>query len=235
VTWIANIFWFCSHQSNTSLPPTSKKTKLVDQVEAIASQFGTAPPILPHNEFVEEFLHKIRKRFKLSEDVDNGSRFTRDDLRSLNTTVSTTSVVAALLSEADTLEFLKSKQFITCNYLSEIKSQVHAPLLALLAKHSCLPAVNDSAELYGASQMLHSADSAYATARAVPIFVQISTCKQEAEYIEVAVADMLSPLLHAAKTINKLSHARSESVWSRSLLPLLACPTGELLARCCHS
>lgn len=209
--------------------------KLADQVDSILTQFGSIPPILPHNEFVEEFLHKIRKRFKLTEDVDSGSRFTRDDLRSLNTNVTTSSVVVALLFEADTLEFVKSKQFITCNYLSEIKSQVHAPLLALLAKHACLPPLHDSAELYSASQMLHSADSSYAAAREFPIFMQISTCKQEAEYIEVAVADMLSPLLHAAKTINKLSHARSESVWSRSLLPLLACPTGELLARCCHS
>ena len=218
--------------------PQSKKAKATgDQVDTMLSQFGSAPPLLPHNEFVDEFLHKLRKKFKLPpEELEAASKFTRDDLRSLNTSVSTNSVIAALLSEGETLEFLKSKQFITCNYLSEIKSQVHIPLHRLLEKYAALPPPSTyAAEVHAASQVLQSAETAYAAARAVPILVQIATCRQEAEYIELAVADTLSPLLLAAQTISKHSHARSESVWSRSLLPLLACPTGELLARCCHA
>eukprot|EP00602_Paraphysomonas_sp_CaronLab_P002074 CAMPEP_0185023812 /NCGR_PEP_ID=MMETSP1103-20130426/6432_1 /TAXON_ID=36769 /ORGANISM="Paraphysomonas bandaiensis, Strain Caron Lab Isolate" /LENGTH=425 /DNA_ID=CAMNT_0027556569 /DNA_START=33 /DNA_END=1310 /DNA_ORIENTATION=+ len=216
-----------SNQSN-------RKLKIVDQVDSLLSQFGTAPPMLPHSEFIDEFIQKIRKKLRPAEEFEPTVKFSRADLHNEVTTLSLRNVVSTLLAEADALEYLKSKQLISCSYLSEIKSQVHGPLASLLNKYSQLPSVNDSADMYAATQMVMGAESAYASARSAPLFVQIATCKKEAEFIEAEVGEMLKALRQAAKIISKHAVVRRESVWSRSLLPLLDCPTGELLARCCH-
>jgi hypothetical protein len=168
--------------------------------------------------------------------VDEAStvKFTRSDLQNKNTSVPSRSVINAILTEVDILEILKSKQLFSCNYLSEIKSQVHSPLTSLLNKYSQLPALVDATELSSSAQQLHSHETAYNSLRSCSLFQHISSHKQEAEFIESEVNEMLRPLRQAAKTITKLSNVRRESVWSRILLPLLACPTGELMARCCH-
>lgn len=197
------------------------------------SQFGTVPPILPHSEFLEEFIQKIRKKLKVS-DEDHGTRFTRADLQNKVTNVSLKSILNTILAETDILEGLKMKQSLSCSYLSEIKSQVHSPLTTLLSKYSQLPSLDDTGEISSSSQQLSSHESAYNTIRSIPLFQHLSIQKQEAEFIEAEVSEMLKPLRQAAKTITKLSNVRRESVWSRILLPLLACPTGELMARCCH-
>lgn len=232
------------HQQNSS-----------DQnIDSVINQFGTSPPILPHSEFLDEFIQKIRKKIKLSEE-DNLMRFTRNDLQnklllnsftntpgttttpttsSANNIISLRSVINTILLETDILEGLKAKQSFSCSYLSEIKSQVHSPLTSLLTKFSQLPSLDDTSDLSSSSQQFLSVETAYNNFRSLPFFQQISIQKQEAEFIESEVDEMLRPLRQAAKTITKLSNVRRESVWSRILLPLLACPTGEVMARCCH-
>lgn len=197
------------------------------------SQFGTVPPILPHSEFLDEFIQKIRKKLKASED-DHGLRFTRADLQNKVTSVSLKTILNTILAETETLEGLKMKQSLSCSYLSEIKSQVHGPLSSLLSKYSQLPSLDDAGDISSTSQQLISNESAYNSLRVTPLFQNISILKQEAEFIEAEVSEMLKPLRQAAKTITKLSNVRRESVWSKSLLPLLAYSTGELMARCCH-
>jgi hypothetical protein len=214
-------------------------------IDSVISQFGTSPPILPHSEFLDEFIQKIRKRLKIS-DEENYVRFTRSDLQNkalfassaetgtTQANISLRSIINTILLETDILEGLKAKQSFSCSYLSEIKSQVHSPLSSLLNKFSQLPSLDDTGDLTSSSQQFLSVETAYNNLRSLPFFQQISIQKQEAEFIESEVNEMLKPLRQAAKTITKLSNVRRESVWSRILLPLLACPTGEVMARCCH-
>jgi hypothetical protein len=247
-----------SSASSSSSSHSSKKGKgghhrnqqqTSDQnIESVISHFGTSPPILPHNEFLDEFIQKIRKRLKFS-DEENYVRFSRSELQNkvfvtssttssgsgtTNQAISLRSVINTILLETDILEGLKAKQSFSCSYLSEIKSQVHGPLSSLLNKFTQLPSLDDTGDLTSSSQQFHSVETAYNNLRGLPLFQQISIQKQEAEFIESEVNEMLKPLRQAAKTITKLSNVRRESVWSRILLPLLACPTGEVMARCCH-
>lgn len=240
MSFLLPIVLFTRTNQTTALPSTSasissnRKFKIGEQIDSLLSQFGKSPPVLPHNEFIDDFLQKIRKKLKGMEDDEAVIRFTRFDLQNKNLTVNIRAVVSTLLHEAEILDSLKSKQSITCSYLSEIKSQVHIPLSSLLNKYSRLPSLSDSNEYYTASHLYASVESAYAVARSNPLLVHVASCKAEAEYIESEVEEMLKPLRQTAKIITKLSSVRRESVWSQSLLPLLACPTGELLARCCH-
>jgi hypothetical protein len=223
-----------SSSSSSSSSSSKKGHKGTDPIDSLISQYGTSPPLLPHNEFLEEFIQKLRKKLKFVDEASSAVKFTRSDLQNRNTSVPSRAVVNAILSEVDILELLKAKQLFSCNYLSEIKSQVHSPLTSLLNKYSQLPALMDATELSTAAQQLHSHETAYNALRSCALFQHIASQKQEAEFIESEVNEMLRPLRQAAKTITKLSNVRRESVWSRILLPLLACPTGELMARCCH-
>lgn len=168
-------------------------------------------------------------------DDENNILFTRSHLQNKDLTLSLKSIINSILYEIENLEQLKEKQSLCCNYLSEIKSQVHSPLTNLLTKYYHLPSLQDTTELTVSANLLSNQEIQYEGIRSYPLFLHISQYKQEAEYLEIIINEMLQPLRYAAKTIAKLSSVRRESsVWSRVLLPLLACSTGELMARCCH-
>lgn len=198
--------------------------KIAENIDSIFAQFGSYPPVLPHAEFIDEFIHKIRKKLKV---VDSGSA----------SSSSLKSFLLTILSNADILEGLKIKQLVTCQHLSEIRASVHTPLLALLEKYTKLPsAPSESNEVAAAAQAMDAIECQYNTIKSSPLLVKMVTLRLEAECIENIVSEMLHPLRAAAEVISSPGCAaqQRESVWSRSLLPLLACPTGELLARCCH-
>jgi hypothetical protein len=230
--------------------------KIAESIDALLTHFGTHPPVLPHAEFVDEFIHRIRKRFKSIEHSSGGSgasghvhvhhsggkgssskgvSHTAYTYTPLSPTAKT--FVTTILTEADTLEHLKSKQLVTCQYLSEIKATVHTPLQALLDKYSKLPSASSEAnEVSIATQAVETIENQYKTMKSTPLLVKMVTLRLEAEGVEQKVLELLAPLREAATVISQPDSAtqQRESVWSRSLLPLLACPTGELLARCCH-
>ena len=219
--------------------------KIAENIDSILSQFGSYPPVLPHAEFIDEFIHKIRKKFKNIENSGvnssgsggSGSKGRSNSQTSTSISSAGKTFVGSLLAEADSLESLKAKQLLTCQYLSEIKASVHTPLQTLLDRYSKLPpAPSESNEVVAATQAVENIENQYKNAKSTPMFVKMVTNRLEAECIENKVFELLEPLRVVAKLISQPSaiSQQRETVWSRSLLPLLACPTGELLARCCH-
>lgn len=224
--------------------------KIAESIDSILAQFGSYPPVLPYAEFIDEFNHKIRKKLKNIESIGSGreggssSGNKSNRINSSTTTASSISLsasaktfLASILAEADNLEGLKAKQLVTCQYISEIKSSVHTPLQQLLDRYARLPSSpSESNEVLMATQAVDTIEAQYKNMKTTPMFVKMVTCRLEAECIEDKVGDLLEPLRAIAQIISQpasLTQQR-ETVWSRSLLPLLACPTGEFLARCCH-
>lgn len=210
--------------------------KIAESIDSILSQFGNFPPVLPYAEFIDEFNHKIRKKLKNIENIiGHKSKSTTTTSISLSTTAKT--FLTSILAETDTLESLKAKQLVTCQYLSEIKASVHTPLQSLLDRYANLPSSpSESNEVLIATQAVETIETQYKNIKTTPMFVKMVTYRVEAECIEAKVGDLLEPLREVATIISQpaSSSQQRETVWSRSLLPLLACPTGELLARCCH-
>ena len=221
-----------------------KLNKVAESIESIFSQFGTYPPVLPHAEFIDDFVLRIRKKLKAVENTGgNTSRSGKpsrcspsDSVDSFSNTM--ISHINAIFAEVENLENLKAKQLLTCQYLSEIKSCVHTPLKTVLNKYDALPPHPiESNEAASVAQAFEAVESQYNSIRSNAVLVKVVTLKVEAEFIESKVQHFLKPLRDAAAVVVQQKEATAqqcESVWSRSLLPLLACPTAELLARCCH-
>mmetsp|Transcript_20983 Transcript_20983/g.39063 ORF Transcript_20983/g.39063 Transcript_20983/m.39063 type:complete len:446 (-) Transcript_20983:151-1488(-) len=244
---------FRANECNTKLTNSSdsKTIKIAESIDSLLSQFGNYPPVLPHAEFIDEFNHKIRKKLRNIESSGNhahsGSGKSANKGGNQSSSASSSSYtplspkaktfLTTIMAEVDTLETLKSKQLITCQYLSEIKAAVHTPLQILLDKYAKLPSAPDEYnEVLIASQAVDTIEAQYKAMKSTPLLVKMVTLRLEAETVESKVLDLLAPLREAAAAISVPASAaqQRESVWSRSLLPLLACPTGELLARCCH-
>ena len=217
--------------------------KIAENIDSILSQFGNFPPVLPYAEFIDEFNHKIRKKLKNIEN-SGGSGGGNSGNKAKHTATSNTILSATgktfltvILAETDVLEGLKAKQLVTCQYLSEIKASVHTPLQTLLERYIRLPpSPSESNEVLMATQAVETIEAQYKNIKTTPMFVKMVTYRVEAECIESKVGELLAPLRDVATIISLPTSAsqQRETVWSRSLLPLLACPTGELLARCCH-
>jgi hypothetical protein len=221
----------------------SKTAKIAENIDSILIQFGSYPPVLPYADFIDEFNHKIRKKMKNIENSGGGATGGKGNRNnssvSATTPLSSTvkSFLSSLLAETDTLEGLKVKQLVTCQYLTEIRASVHTPLNSLLEKYGKLPtAPGESNEVSIATQAVETIEKQYNMIKNTPMFVKIVTYRVEAECIENKVSELLDPLRQAAVVIGQPASVQQqrEIVWSRSLLPLLACPPGELLARCCH-
>eukprot|EP00596_Hydrurales_sp_CCMP1899_P005548 CAMPEP_0119046186 /NCGR_PEP_ID=MMETSP1177-20130426/44952_1 /TAXON_ID=2985 /ORGANISM="Ochromonas sp, Strain CCMP1899" /LENGTH=413 /DNA_ID=CAMNT_0007018981 /DNA_START=339 /DNA_END=1580 /DNA_ORIENTATION=+ len=226
----------------------SKVNKLSDQIESLATKFGSGDESilvkenLPDTEFLEDLVSKFRLKLKVIDDTSTAMRSLKGD-KNKNNLLSAPKVHEISLNMTACLHRIEVemvKHLALTDFLLRVKVLVINPLRSLLVKitdmNSLKGAVtSDSNDL----KVLQSAEESYEVTRSHALLASVARNSEEAEMIERDVRAMLVPLREiTGLTGQKDKKEKVDKTGSptpaiiRSLVPLLSCPDSELLARC---
>jgi hypothetical protein len=226
----------------------SKVNKLSDQIESLATKFGSGDESilvkenLPDTEFLEDLVSKFRLKLKVIDDTSTAMRSLKGD-QNKNNMLTAPKVHEISLNMTSCLHRIEAemvKHLALTDFLLKVKVLIFKPLNSLLLKimdiNSLKGAVtSDSNDL----KSLQSAEESYEATRSHALLASVARNTEEAEMIERNVRAMLVPLREiTGLTGQKDKKEKVDKTGSptpaiiRSLIPLLSCPDSELLARC---
>jgi hypothetical protein len=242
-TQIDTIVISCQYDYSGIYPPIleekgfidKKQKKLKEHIKSLGNE-TYMPILLPDSDYLKDLISKIRSRLRTIEEMASSKNLSRADVGNGQGPLAIRETVLNILNILERLEKYQLKQIMITDYISNIKSIVHQPLLNYAKKIENLPPLQSLlVTLNSESILLNKSQDKYKVISKVPILLEVSQIKIELEGLENILIDLLAPIKTIFEYFISKNDGKTNSFsslqWVKNLSSIILYPNKELLGK----
>lgn len=213
-----------------------KQKELKENIKLLGNNETYMPLLLPDSDYLKDLISKTRNRLRTIEEMASSKNLSRADVGNGQGPLAIRDTVLNILNILERLEKFQLKQIMITDYITNIKSIVHQPLLTYAKKIENLPSLKYLLDtLNSESVVLNKTQEKYNVISKIPILLEVSQLKIELEELENILFDNIEHIKIIFEYFISKNDGKTNSFsniqWVRNLSSILSYSNIELLGK----